>query len=673
MPRARLLVAMAILLAGAAAHGAGSPSTAAAPGTADARLSLDDLLNMEVTVASAKPALPSEAPSVVSVITREELELSGARDLVDVLRMVPGFEFGVDIWNTVGVGFRGIFAQNGRVKLTIDGMGFNDLLYGNIPFGSHFPVEQMERIEIIRGPGSAMYGNFAELAVINVVTRIGAEVPGVQASSATGLFDRGFARQNLAAQYGTSVGDSGYFGISLFGQLAQRSDRTYTDQSGGRWDMGNDSDLQTGTVNFNYRQGNLNARFIHDNHLITHRDGYGDLLPDDYRVRFTTSVGQVSYQANITEHLRLTPIFEATVQQPWRNTGVPVNNATYYDPTVQKYGLKLRADWDLSTWASTLLGADYEWEYARYGGDEPTRNYQFPGGKQSIDFNRFALSNEWLLKTPLVNVTAGIRLEKHSEYDPSVVPRVSLTRGFGDTSVKAIYSRAFRAPTIEQTSAALKTGTKLETETADVLELEASHRFDARNHLSVNLFDIRVNHPINYYYDFVNELDAYKNESRIGTRGLEAEYRFRDHWGHLALRYAYYRTTKTGSDIFRVPGHDDVFVGFPAHKVTLDAGYKVTRHLNLNTTLVFVGDRYGFDHVDPDTGEPAVSRHDPELVANLYLLYRDAFWKGVDVGLGVFDLFGANHEFIEPYNGGHAPLPGPGREYVLRISYTPGI
>lgn len=673
MLRVKLLVAMAILLAGSSAHGAESPSTAAAPGTTEARLSLDDLLNMEVTVASAKPALPSEAPAVVSVITREELEQSGARDLIDVLRMVPGFDFGVDIWNVVGAGFRGLWGQDGKIKLTVDGMGFNDLMYGNVPYGNHFPVGLIERVEIIRGPGSAMYGNFAELAVINVITQTGAELPGVHASSTTGLFDRGFARQNLTAKYGANVGGNGYFGISLFGGLAQRSAGTYTDQGGDQWDMRNDSDLRTGSVGLKYRQGNFDARFLYDNHLITHRDLYGEVEPNDYHVRFTSTLAQVSYQAQITENLRLTPLFEATIQQPWRNTGVPANDDTYYDPTVQKYGLKLRADWDLSTWASTLFGAEYEWEYARYGGDEPSRKYQFPGRKQSIDFNRFALYNEWLLKTSLVNVTAGVRLEKHSEYNPSVVPRLSLTRSFGDTTVKAIYNRAFRAPTIEQTSAALKTGNKLKTETANVVELEASHRFDARNHVTVNLFDIRMNHPIVYYYDFANNLDAYQNQDRIGTRGVEAEYRFRDDWGHLALRYSYYRATKTGADLYRVPDHDDVFLAFPAHKVTLDAGYQVTRHLNLNTTLVFVGDRYGFDRVNPDTGEPEVSRHDPELVANLYLLYRDAFWKGVDVGLGVFDLFGANHEFIQPYNGGHAPLPGPGREYLLRISYTPGI
>ncbi|MBT1075311.1 hypothetical protein [Geobacter grbiciae] len=99
-----------------------------------------------------------------------------------------------------------------------------------------------------------------------------------------------------------------------------------------------------------------------------------------------------------------------------------------------------------------------------------------------------------------------------------------------EEKLKAIYNRAFRAPTIEQTSAVLKTGNKLKTATADVLELEASHRFDARSHATVNLFDIRMNHPINYYYDFVNSLDAYKNEGRIGTQRVEAEYQFRGTW-----------------------------------------------------------------------------------------------------------------------------------------------
>lgn len=662
-----------LVLASPAVHGEELPPAQTVEARGQTGQTLDDLLNMEITVASAKPALPSEAPAVVSVITREEMELSGYRDLIDVLRMVPGFEFGVDIWNVVGAGFRGLWGQDGKVKLTVDGMGFNELMYGNVPFGNHFPVELIERIEIIRGPGSAMYGNFAELAVINVVTRIGAEVPGVEASSTTGLFDRGFARQNLTAKYGKNVGENGYFGISLFGGVAQRSDRTYTDQSGSRWDMHRDSDLQTGSVGLKYRTGNLDARFIYDNYLATHRDGYGTVLPDDFHVRFVSALGQVSYQAQITDNLRLTPLFEAKIQQPWRNTGVPVSDVTYYDPTVQKYGLKLRADWDLSNWASTLFGAEYEWEYARYGGNEPSRKYLFPNGEQSIDFSHYALFNEWLLKTSLVNVTAGVRLEKHSDYSPSVVPRLSLSRSFGDTTIKAIYNRAFRVPTIEQTSAGLKTGNKLETETADVMELEASHRFDSRNHVTVNLFDIRMNHPIVYHYDEVNNLDTYQNQGRIGTQGVEAEYRFQDAWGHLALRYSYYRATDTGADLFRVPGHDNVFLAFPAHKVTLDAGYKVTQNLHLNTTLVFVGDRYGFDRVNPDTGEPQVSRHNPEVVANLYLLYRNAFWKGVDVGVGVFDLFGANHEFIQPYNGGHAPLPGPGREYVLRISYTPGI
>ena len=104
---------------------------------------------------TVKPTVQSEAPAVVTIITREDITLSGARDLIDALRMVPGFDFGVDIWNVVGAGFRGLWGQEGKILLTVDGMGFNEYMYGNIPFGNHFPLELVEKIEIIRGPGSA--------------------------------------------------------------------------------------------------------------------------------------------------------------------------------------------------------------------------------------------------------------------------------------------------------------------------------------------------------------------------------------------------------------------------------------------------------------------------------------------------------------------------------------
>ena len=77
----------------------------------------------------------------------------------------------------MGPGFRGLWGQEGKILLLIDGKEMNEQLYSTIQLGHEFPVELIERIEVVRGPGSVIYGGNAELAVINVITR------GVQGST----------------------------------------------------------------------------------------------------------------------------------------------------------------------------------------------------------------------------------------------------------------------------------------------------------------------------------------------------------------------------------------------------------------------------------------------------------------------------------------------------------
>jgi outer membrane receptor for ferrienterochelin and colicin len=135
-------------------------------------MSLEDLLNMEITVATGegKKLSPRETPAIVTVITKEEIRKTGMRNLFDILRMTPGFEFAGDIWGVVGYGTRGIFASEGKILIMVDGIPFNDHLYGYPYFADQFFAETIEKVEIIRGPGSAIYGGFAELAVVNIIT-----------------------------------------------------------------------------------------------------------------------------------------------------------------------------------------------------------------------------------------------------------------------------------------------------------------------------------------------------------------------------------------------------------------------------------------------------------------------------------------------------------------------
>ena len=135
-------------------------------------MSLEELMNVEVSVATKKSTSIRETPGVVTIIQREEIQNVGARDLLELLQiMAPGFEFGVDVEGVVGVGIRGIWAHEGKVLLMINGMEMNEEMFATTQFGNHYNVDNIERIEIIRGPGSAIYGGYASMGVINIITR----------------------------------------------------------------------------------------------------------------------------------------------------------------------------------------------------------------------------------------------------------------------------------------------------------------------------------------------------------------------------------------------------------------------------------------------------------------------------------------------------------------------
>ena len=130
---------------------------------------LENLINSLIGVASKKPLSRRKSPSIVTVISQDEIRRSGARDIVDILRLVPGFDFGVDIQGAIGLGVRGNWATEGKVLFMLDGQEMNEILYSTIQLGNNFLPDQIKRIEVIRGPGSSIYGGYAEYVTGQVV------------------------------------------------------------------------------------------------------------------------------------------------------------------------------------------------------------------------------------------------------------------------------------------------------------------------------------------------------------------------------------------------------------------------------------------------------------------------------------------------------------------------
>ncbi len=129
-----------------------------------------------------------EAPAAVTVIDRDMIRASGFRDIPDLLRLVPGFSVAYTRDNTWAVGYHGMAdAFSRRFQVLVDGRSIYSAAYGAVYWGElPLSVDDIERIEVVRGPNAASYGANAFLAVINIITKDPAQTPGVFASVQAG-------------------------------------------------------------------------------------------------------------------------------------------------------------------------------------------------------------------------------------------------------------------------------------------------------------------------------------------------------------------------------------------------------------------------------------------------------------------------------------------------------
>ena len=147
-----------------------------------AEMDLEQLLDVEVVTATKTKKRASEAPAIVSVVTRRDIERRGYQSVAEVLQHTVGFYL-VDDHVLPNAGVRGIagelFGESGTIKVMIDGRSVAFRPTGGNWLGPELvPLSAVERIEIIRGPSSALYGADAFLGVVNIITRNGEAVNG---------------------------------------------------------------------------------------------------------------------------------------------------------------------------------------------------------------------------------------------------------------------------------------------------------------------------------------------------------------------------------------------------------------------------------------------------------------------------------------------------------------
>ncbi len=168
-------------------------------------LSVEDLLNVEVTSVSKKAQSLNDAPAAVFVISNEDIKRSGATSIPDALRLAPGLDVAkidANKWAVSSRGFNGRFAN--KLLVLIDGRSAYTRTFAGVYWENQdVMMEDVDRIEVIRGPGAALWGANAVNGVINVITKSSAQTQGALLNAGGGNQEQGFG----SFRYGTKFGE----------------------------------------------------------------------------------------------------------------------------------------------------------------------------------------------------------------------------------------------------------------------------------------------------------------------------------------------------------------------------------------------------------------------------------------------------------------------------------
>jgi outer membrane receptor for ferrienterochelin and colicins len=579
-------------------------------GTKDlSEASLEELGNIQVYSASKHMQSVSDAPSSVTVITADEIQKYGYRTLADILESARGFYVTYDRdYSFVGVrGFGRLGDSNNRILVLIDGHRINDNVFGEPYLGSEFlvDVDLIERVEIIRGASSSLYGADAFFAVINVVTRKAPQLKGFEFSFAPASFATYSGRATYSGQYkGIGLMLSGTFynsqGPTLF---FPQFDGLATN-----FGITQNTDYESfqhvlATISFHgfTLQGLFSA---HDRGVPT--GYYGALFNDPQTQNFDYhQYLELSYQHSIGETWDLTArtsYDQARLQAPvGYATGLP-NGST----TVDTYSF--RGNW----WDSEVkLSRTLLERHKITLGTEIIDNLRQDQGDYTSIGNVFALepgnSVIWALYgqdefsiAHNLTLSAGLRYDHYSNFSGSTNPRLGLIYHlFHPTTLKLLYGTAFRAPEpfeLTPDFASYDDNPHLRPETIRSVEGIVEQRLGQHFTLSGSVFHNRINNLITLETVTSDDNSIYLNSGKVVATGVEVEMDGRlagDLRGRASYSYVAAEQPVTQQFLANSPQHlGKLNISYPAVKrrlfTSVDAQYtSSTRTLAGNTLSGF--------------------------------------------------------------------------------------
>lgn len=601
------------------------------------KMSLEEILDVKISVDSKFEYEKKNSPSINTVITAEEITLIGARNLMDVLQTVPGLSISVGGVPYYGVNIRGNGSNFGKILVLLDGDVINEASYGLAHVGDRINVNQIERIEIIQGAGSVLYGGWAEYGVINIVTK--KNVNGVS-------FKAGIDQYQLSYKGGAYVNeDVGDFSISASmysGYREIRKDTVYSSQ-----------------VDTNYYYSKYNERPL----MMSVGLGYKDIslkyIVDGYKTDFHFPVEEgynsevdfdmekvvLTYDHEFSKDKKIVAKLDGTWHHPYRFTvnksPITVNsNKTYKFQTVYSETINKRIKW--------IAGIEGMYNWGFY------QNFFFPEMRE----------NEYYTISPFVSLeyqyknlltTAGFRYSYNTVYQSAYSPRLSMRYNFGMFYSKAMFNYAYRPPSIGE----LLFVSDIQPETTTTYEVQVGID-KPRFKTSLSYYNILSRNTISYT-SVVNMIATGINGAQTGTAGLEGEFRFLYN-KNLSFLFNFNQVLENFNKVEDYDAGDGYNLGLPLTTMYFRLNYMLLPEFYITPSFQYIG------KIKAVKNQTGIQDFAPVNLLNCNLSYsqlkRD---MRITYGLGVVNILNQEQFYHTPYKDLGASLPGNQRQLVISL------
>lgn len=544
-----------------------------------ASISLDSLLNITITSAAKHEQTTEEAASSVTIVTKEDIRDFGWKTLNELLQSACGIDVGTDLMGDY-VGARGFTSAgdpyNPRILVLLNGIPLRESVFAQSwPEATIIGDIQgdVERVEIVRGPGSSLYGTGAMLAIVNVIT-VSPDGPAETVVGVSGG-DHGYLDSN--AQLRRTVGE---VSCTIFGSVMRSDGHTFTFPE--YREAGYD-DVEVRNLNWKRRytaRGQIMYRgFRAQLHVGSTQNGYptaqyGTVFDHPKsRQRITNWGCDLMTEREIHRHVSI--YGRLGFQQFDYHAIYP-----YGDPDLlnfdsvlnQMIAAEARGTVDVTSRNRLIAGT----EIIRHA---EAKNYGwYDNSPETYEFSRpftdagFYVQDEQRVSENVV-ATAGLRYSLPTGDKGMMTPRGALVwSGFRGTTVKAMYGEAYRAPSVYERNYEFPeeavSNADLEPEIVRTSELAILQRITSAMLASLSAYRFQYEDMIVVGLDDASGYHQYQNLSKAHSQGIEAELRLRPARRAQAYLNYTYQDARGGDDDMRLT-HSPYHVGkagvsFPA-------------------------------------------------------------------------------------------------------------